>query len=375
MRLLSNDDLRPHLGLTAVMAAYETVLREYYAGRAVARPRIDVWSPTSRPDHFYQWGTMEGLSRQFGVFVTRMKSDIAYFETKADGTRTQEKFNTRPGLYCGLMWVFSIETGTPLAILQDGYVQHLRVAAKAGLAAREAALPGPVVIALLGSGGMARSHLQAFAAVRPIRAVRVYSPTRANRERFATEMSTALGLDVQAVDRAETAVRGAQVVACCTSAIEPILRGDWLADGAFVSTVKGHAELDDTAWSRTAHVIDFGKGDAQDVRAKALPQEGVGSLSGKFQAYAAGPPGDFGLLPRGRNSAKELQRPRVFFQDILAGRAAGRTDACQIIGMGGGESLQGLQFAAVAGLVCQLAEERDLGRILPDEWFLQSERN
>lgn len=375
MRVISNAELRPVVGMREVMQAYEQVLREYYRGDAVARPRIDVWSPTSRPDQFYQWGTMEGLSRHFGVFVTRMKSDIAYFDVKADGTRTQEKFNTRPGLYCGLLWAFSIETGTPLAIIQDGYLQHLRVAAKAGLAAREAALPNSRVVGMLGSGGMARDHLRAFVQVRPIELVRVYSPTPENRQRYASEMAEELGIQVEAVDSPRAAVDGAEIIACCTSAIEPVLQGPWIADGAFISVVKGHAEIDDSGWARMDHVLNF-ENDAAPREEREHALDGPQALSGGFKAYVAGQPEDYASLPRGRNSERDHHLPMVRFADVLEGRTTARSNPRQVIGMGGGGAGgQGLQFAAVAGLACQLAEQHNLGHVLPDEWFLQTERN
>ena len=379
MRIISNEELRPIVGIGDVLQAYEAVLREYYQGNATARPRIDVIAPTSTPGHFYQWGTMEGLSRHFGIFVTRMKSDVAYFVEKADGSRTQEKFNTRPGLYCGLLWVFSIETGTPLAIIQDGYVQHLRVAATAGLAARECALPGAGVVGMLGSGGMARSHLRAFAAVRPIRMVRVYSPTKANREAFAREMQADLEIPVEPVDSPEAAVRQAQIIACCTSAIEPVLRGPWIPDGAFISIVKGHIELDQRAWQRVDRVVQFTRGGESGGSAGPAgpPRQGrSGVLSGPFPSYVAGSTEDFAAIPEAQEEQPAPVRPpSVSFQDVLEGNVLARSNEREVISMSGSGGGQGLQFAAVAGLVCRLAEQHDLGHRVPTEWFLQTERN
>jgi alanine dehydrogenase len=374
LRIITNDDIRDRISMPDALQAYDTVLREYYAGNAVARPRIDVWSPTSNPEQFYQWGTMEGLSRHFGVFVTRMKSDIAYFGQKPDGTRTQEKFNTRPGLYCGLLWVFDIHTGTPLAIIQDGYLQHLRSGAKAGLAARATARPDAGVVGMLGSGGMARSHLRAFAAVRSIKQVRVYSPTRANREAYAREMEAELRLPVEPVDAPQAAVQDAQLIACCTSAIEPVLHGAWIPEGAFISVVKGSTELDAAAWERVGAVLSFARpGDEEEHR----PSRGaVDGLSGHHRAYVAGQPEEYAAFPVERMTGHSRRPPLRYFKEILADAARGREDDREIIVFGGGrDAVQGLQFAAVAGLAWRLAEQRDLGHVLPDEWFLETERN
>lgn len=377
MRIITNEDLRQIVGIKEVMDAYEIVLREYYRGDAVDRPCIDVWSPTSDPGRFYQWREMEGLSRHFGVFATRMMSDIAYFDIKPDGTRTQEKFNTRVGLFCGLIWAFSIEKGTPLALIQDGYLQHLRVAAKAGLAAREVARKDASIVGMLGSGGMARSHLRAFALIRKIERVRVYSPTKDHRDAYAREMEDDLGIPVEPVDSPQAAVRDAHIVACCTSAIEPVLHGSWIPDGAFISVVKGGVELSDDAWGRVDSVVNFSRELGQEEQAekeRAMVETGPQSLSGRFQAYVAGQPDEWAGLPRPLASARQWELATLFFKDVLDGRAPARTDDRQVLALGGGGG-PGLQFAAVAGVACQLAEQHGVGRVVPDEWFLQTERD
>lgn len=377
MRIVTNEDLRPYVGIKEVLDAYETVLREYYDGNATRRPRIDVWSPTSNPNQFYQWGTMEGLSRHYGVFATRMKSDVAYFQEGPDGT-TREKFNTRRGLYCGLIMAFDIETGAPLALIHDGHLQHLRVGAKAGLAAREGATEDAGVVGMLGSGGMARTHLRAFDQVRNLEQVSVYSPTPENRQEYADEMSEELGLDVDAVDAPEAAVSDADIIACCTDASEPVLRGEWIPKGAFITNVKSTSELDDDAWEHIDHLINF-SAEPEKMKERQLPlsNELPHSYSSKFESYAAGKPEDYAQMPeRDREpSHPQYEMDLVQFADIVNGTAAGRDDDDQIVSYGGPASGQGIQFAAVAGLACDVAADHDLGHVVPNELILEAERN
>ena len=94
-----------------------------------------------------------------------------------------------PGTYCGLIMLFSTRDGEPLAMINDGILQHMRVGGGAGLGVRYLSRPDSRTVGMLGSGGMARTYLEAFAAVRDIRSVKVFSPTKANRERYAEEMS------------------------------------------------------------------------------------------------------------------------------------------------------------------------------------------
>ena len=76
--LISNQDAEQVLTMTECLDSVEAGVREYYDGDATCRPRIDVWAPSGDPNGYYQWGSMEGTSRRFSVFATRIKSDIAY---------------------------------------------------------------------------------------------------------------------------------------------------------------------------------------------------------------------------------------------------------------------------------------------------------
>jgi hypothetical protein len=89
--------------------------------------------------------------------------------------RTQEKYCIEPGTYSGIILLYSIVNGEPLALLQDGYLQHVRVGAAAGIGVDLMALPEADTLGLIGSGAMARTYLEAIAEVRSLRQVRVYS--------------------------------------------------------------------------------------------------------------------------------------------------------------------------------------------------------
>ena len=110
--IINNADVAKVLTMEMTMAALEEAYLALAAREAVCRPRIDIRIPTSDPAKNYQWGTMEGGSTA-GYFAIRMKSDVIY-ETNYNGSVTQEKYCTRPGLYCGLVLLTSIETGEPL---------------------------------------------------------------------------------------------------------------------------------------------------------------------------------------------------------------------------------------------------------------------
>ena len=95
-------------------------------------------------DGYYRWSSMEGVTVRPGPYLAmRVKSDIAYWPRTADGQWTEKKFCVEPGLYCGLILIFSTETGGPLAMINDGMLQHFRVGGGAGLGRNICHVPNP----------------------------------------------------------------------------------------------------------------------------------------------------------------------------------------------------------------------------------------
>src|SRR5919109_3441440 len=185
--ILNNKDVQSVLTMEITMQALEQAYAELTRQEAVCRPRIDIQIPTKDPGKNYQWGTMEGGSIS-GYFAIRMKSDVVY-EQEYEGTRTQEKYCARPGKFCGLILLIKIDNGEPVALINDGYLQHMRVGADSGIGAKYMARQDAEVVGMIGSGGMARTHADAFLLARKIKKIQVYSPTQAHREEYARETS------------------------------------------------------------------------------------------------------------------------------------------------------------------------------------------
>ena len=120
MLLINNQEVERLLDMKSCLEALEDGYDDLLKGDAVYRPRLDVWMPCDRPDGYYRWGTMEGASRKIGVFAIRMKSDIVHWPNGD----TEEKYCMQPGTWCGLVMVFSVRNGEPLAIINDGLIQR-----------------------------------------------------------------------------------------------------------------------------------------------------------------------------------------------------------------------------------------------------------
>lgn len=137
----------------------------------------------------------------------------------------------------GVVMLFGLTHGEPLAILDATAITAIRTAAASGAATDALARADAGDLALVGSGAQARTHLEAMRAVRPLRRVRVWSRTRANADRFAREEGARLGIEIEVSASAEEAVRGADLVCTTTSSREPVVRGAWVSPGAHVNAV------------------------------------------------------------------------------------------------------------------------------------------
>ncbi len=207
----------------------------------------------------------------------------------------------------GVVVLFDPDRGFPTAILDASEITAIRTAAVSGLATRLLAREDAGDLAILGSGVQARTHLEAMREVRDVRRVRVWSPTAKNRQAFAETESERHGIAIDAVDSAEDAVRGADLICTVTSASEPILQGDWLDAGAHInaagSSIATARELDTPAVVRSSLYID---------RLESALNEG----------------GDF-LIPK-REGAIGDDHIRGEIGDILLGKVTGRTSPEEI---------------------------------------------
>ncbi len=364
--IFNNDDVKQVLTMKITMEALEKAYGELAREEAVCRPRIDIQIPTRDGEKIYQWGTMEGGSMS-GYFAIRMKSDVIY-EQEYQGAITQEKYCVRPGRFCGLILLTSTENGEPLALINDGYLQHMRVGADSGIGAKFMAREDAEVVGMIGSGGMARSHVESFLLARKIKKIQVYSPTKENREAYAKEISEKYGLEVIPLSTPEEVYKGAHIVAGCSDSSVPNVYGKWLEEGTHVTCVGGKPD------EETLKRIDVSLRLGSAPHPWGLPHFGVAD---EYITYAAKPRenADFQMKKPGERGHGVIAEDRaVFLPEILSGKKHGRTSRRQITYSERG-NIQGAQFFAVAGKVYELAKERGLGKEIPTEWLLQDIRD
>jgi alanine dehydrogenase len=217
---LDEDAVRSLLRMEDLIPTMANALRDLSAGKVV-QPLRQVL-PVSEHDGFF--GVMPAYGGALGA-------KLVTFYPNNEGIPTHH----------AMILLFRAETGEPLVTMDGRLITEMRTAAVSAVATDLLARRDIDVLAILGSGVQARSHLEALRIVRPFREVRVWSPRHAPK--FAQEHG------VTAAASAEEAVRGADVVVVATAATAPILKGAWLSPGAHTNAVgatrPNWRELDD----------------------------------------------------------------------------------------------------------------------------------
>lgn len=378
MLIIDNDTVSRLLTMKDCIRAQEEAFRKLPSGGAIHRPRIDLYYPCERADGYFRWGSMEGAHD--GYFAIRMKSDIVTWPKDPDGTWTEKKYCREAGTYCGIIFLLSTRNGEPLAFIHDGILQHMRVGGGAGIGAKYLAREDTHVVGMLGSGGMARTFLEAFKCVRDIRLCKVYSPNPAHREAFAAEMSRRLDIEMRAVDSAREAVRGVDLLSSCTDSMRPVYDVEWIEKGMHVTNL-GRREIPDAAIDRFDVVVRQGTAGLQMRQTERFQAERGhspaafigGTVEQMRRIPAKNPqPGLGGDSPEFTDRGRGGDKPD--FADLVTGRCQGRTGRDQVTfyrNVGN----QGLQFSAVGGWVYAEALRTGKGRLIPTEWFLQDIRD
>lgn len=381
MLILNNRDLESVLDMKSCINALYDGLRAHSRGDAARRPRIDLFTPTSRPDEVACFSSMEGIVRN-GYYAIRIKPDIKSW-VDVDGYKRNISYCVEPGRYGGLILLYRTENAELVAIMNDGYVQHMRVGATAALGAKYLARPNASTAGILGSGGMARSFAQGFSAVRNITKYKVFSPNRSHLKTYCSEMSSKLQVEFVPMDTAEQVVKDADIVASCTDSMKPVIDGRQLEPGMYAANVSGR-EVGQDFYDRIS-LVGYLTFKEDPLNIAAFTDDNF-EIRMKVMAYVSGQPDERERIPK-------LRERRIFMPecrwvpcvDWQTEKTLGRTSdeditlLAELSGsnfQGGVSSsgIQGLQFASVAGAAYQLAAAQNVGHALDSEMFLQDMR-
>jgi len=273
---LDEEEVRSLLRMEELIPAMAEALRNLSAGEVVQPMRTVL--PVAEHNGFF--AVMPAYGAALGA-------KLVTFYPNNSGVPTHH----------AMILLFRPETGEPLVTMDGRLITEMRTAAVSALATDALARRDVSVLAILGSGVQARSHLEALRIVRNFREVRVWSPRNANE--FARQFRLA-----EAVS-AEEAVRGADVIVVATAATTPVLMGEWLSPGAHINAVgatrPNWRELDDEVLRRARIYVES--------REAAMKESGDVIAAGKILA-------EIGEVAAGVNAGRESDQEITLFKSV-----------------------------------------------------------
>jgi alanine dehydrogenase len=342
--VLKNDQMENLLPMSEEIDAIEHAFVELGQGKAMNAPRARLRTPWKEEGGQYYFNNIMGLVPGMKSMALRIDSSFSK-EIQVDGSKRR----VYPGDFIGLVMLFDMDTCNLLAIMDDHYISTMRVGATSAVASKYLARKDAKVMGLLGSGEQARTQVTAHLVVRQLSKIKVYSPTKANRERFAKEMSKETGVDIVPVSSAEEAVRGSDIVSAATNTVDPVVEGKWLEAGMHMTSLVGgdsflpRKELDDEAIIK-ANLIVVGY---------------------KPQIFLDKQAEFHDRLERGIVKAEDLHE----LGELLNGKCRGRQNDQEITFFKNNTGM-GIQFAATARKLYDKAKEKGIGAELPLELFM-----
>jgi alanine dehydrogenase len=314
---INEAEVRQLLTMPMAMDAIEEISRKQAAGRVILHPRRRFELP---------------VGGGFFHYMAAMDTEAGFIAMK--------QYTYVKGVLRFLVPLYEISTGALLAMIEADFMGQQRTGAASGVATKYLARQNAGTAAILGTGGQAKTQLEAVAVARKLDSVRVFGRDPERRANFCAEMSRRLGIPVHAANSAAEAVRGADIINTATTSAKPVFDGHDIAEGAHVNAIgANHAhkrELDDTAISRVAVIF---------VDSIEQSKQEAGDLIIPFQQH-----------PEKWDGVHELDQ-------LVAGKVPGRANDKQIsLFKSNGVASWDL---AVAEKVYRLARQRNLGRELP----------
>lgn len=345
MLILRPEEVEGLLTMGETIAAVEDAFREWGMDFEINDTRRRLHAGAARLN------TMQGALPSRGQIGLRIQCEVL----KALGA-TQ----TYPSRSPLVDVIFDTHSAAPLAILlsstkrgatSDGVgfqTSDFMTASISAVGTRWMSRPESKILALLGAGKQARTHLTAMKEIRELRRVRVFCRTPETRKGFAEEMSSLLNLDVVPVGTMEEAVQDADIILTATNSNVPVLSGAQLREGVHVTSIVGS-----NIGMVKAGVISQKRRELDDETILRAQRIGITSRAQAVQDEQ----GDiFDQVESGLISSNKVSDLR----EIVSGRAIGRSNPREItlFKNNGG---QGVAELAIADLILSKARAKNLG--------------
>ncbi len=345
--IISNKDMPGLASTKEYIAAIEQAYLEMGQGVAQELPRRRIYHPSeTKIDQYYWFNEMAGIVPGIRTMALRINSATMNVTKKRGNARS-----SFPGAGSALVFLFDTETNELLAVLQDYYLNPIRVAATSAIVTKRLARDDSKVMGLFGSGTQALLQAKCNCAVTNLEEIRLFSTKKERRENIAQQITKFIGVKAVAVEHPREAVEGCDIVTTATNSNEPVFDGDWLEEGTHVNTTIGS----DYFFAR------------RETDEKTVLKSDIIVVNSRASIRLDRQPELYPLLRRGI-----LDWGDIFeIGDLLVKKNIhGRTSSKQItyhnnnVGMG-------IQFAAVGRLIYERAKKKKVGTEVDQGMFMQ----
>jgi alanine dehydrogenase len=349
--LLTNEDVKTLITPQIAVEVMRETYRSMAEGTGVTRTRSQTFGETTKEGTFVELRTMDGIIPAFGAVGMRILPDLHSWP-KIDNNFRYDKIPKANRKFLAFDLIFDLDTADLQAVVQDAYLQQMRIAGAHGVAADYLARKNASRVGVIGSGWLAHGVLEGISVVRQLKSLKVFSPTKENREKFAEDVARKFGLPAHAVDSAQAVTKDVDIIIVCTNTIDPVFLGKWLTSSVHLDAISGR-DIDDETFARSDYtVLSMREGKCNEGLNFAPPV-----LREKLEARFS-----------------PFKRPIRWDQyaelgEVILGKARKRvndkeiTFFCNNVGFGA-------QFAALGGKAVSLAKERGVGKSFSiDDWY------
>ena len=245
--LLSRSDVIKVLDMQETMDILEVAFADLSKGKAIMPLRTPISAPEYNGLALFMPAYLKGMGALGAKVVTVYKDN-------------QEKFNMATVL--GTIILLDEKSGSPIAIMDGGFLTAMRTGGVAGLATRLLARKDAEIHTLFGTGGMAKTHAWAVSNARDIKKLNIFSiDPEETRIAFVDSLRDIISCDIEIADSAEQVVKEADIITLITSAKEPVIDGNWVKKGTHINGIGSHApnmrELDTLTLKNSKVVCDL----------------------------------------------------------------------------------------------------------------------
>ena len=347
--IISDDDVRKHLTMAECIEAMDVCFGDFAQGKAKTLPRVRyrVESPAD-PTREYFSNVHVGAVPSYGMACVRAGSNMLV-KGGAPGRKTQGSLDATNWT---VIILYDLNTAEPVAFMHESYMSGVRVGATTGVAVDKIARDDVTELGLFGTGRQALANCEAICTARPsIKRVKVYSPTKENREAFPSLVQLE-GVEIVPVDNSDEVVVGADIVCSMTNSTTPTFDGNLLVPGQLVIsvansdvTLKRH-EVDETTFTRASDiVINDWESVVSNRQTELLDLIEKGTVDQDCIV-------ELGMLCTGEATVKQTNENIVYYKNNTG---------------------LGMQFAAAGAVVYNKMKGDDTNRVVPREWLAAEE--